>query len=133
MSSARLSFRNRTLSTPFASLVVLPMLDERQFRMHCDQALESLQKRLAEASDRFGFESDMNNGAITVEFEDPPARFVVSPNTPVRQIWVSALSKSFKLVWDEGRGEFALPETGQSLQDLLASKISDLLGEQVEL
>lgn len=108
------------------------MLDEHQFRACCDRALDSLQKALARASDEFGFESDMNNGAITVEFEDPPARFVVSPNTPVRQIWVSAQSKSFKLAWDEARAEFVLPETGQSLNNLLASKIGSQLGAKIE-
>jgi CyaY protein len=109
------------------------MLDEQQFRTQCDRALEALQKALTRASEEFAFESDMNNGAMTVDFEDPPARFVVSPNTPVRQIWVSAQSKSFKLGWDEGRGEFVLDETGQSLSDLLARKISEQLGEEVEL
>jgi CyaY protein len=109
------------------------MLDEQQFRTYCDQALEDLHKALARASDEFGFESDMNNGAITVEFEDPPARFVVSPNAPVRQIWVSAQSKSFKLAWDDTRGEFVLPETGESLRALVANKITDQLGEKVVL
>jgi CyaY protein len=109
------------------------MLDERQFRTYCDRALDSLQKALARASDRFGFESDMNNGAITVEFEDPPARFVVSPNAPVRQIWVSAQSRSFKLSWDEAREEFVLPETGEGLRALMAGKIGAQLGEEVEL
>ena len=50
--------------------------------------------RLAAASDRFDFDSDINAGALTVEFEDPRERFVVSPNAPVRQIWVSANVKS---------------------------------------
>lgn len=109
------------------------MLDEHQFRTNCDQALDALQQALARASDEFGFESDMNNGAITIEFDDPPARFVVSPNAPVRQIWVSAQSKSFKLAWDEARGEFVLPETGESLRELVANKISDQLGEKVVL
>jgi frataxin len=109
------------------------MLDESHFRKYCDEALDALQKALARASEEHGFESDINNGAITVEFEDPPARFVVSPNAPVRQIWVSAQAKSFKLAWDEARGEFVLPETGQGLRDLMAAKISGQLGKQVEL
>jgi frataxin-like iron-binding protein CyaY len=35
---------------------------------------------------------------LQIVFEEPaPAKFVVSPNAPVRQIWVSALSRSYKL------------------------------------
>jgi CyaY protein len=33
---------------------------------------------------------------------------VVSPNAPVRQIWVSALSRSFKLSWSADEKTFAL-------------------------
>lgn len=109
------------------------MLDEQQFKTFCDQALDSLYKALVRASDQFEFEADMNNGALTVEFEEPPAKFVVSPNTPVRQIWVSAHSRSFKLDWDEARKTFILPVTGQNLNELLAEHISTQIGESVTL
>ena len=48
----------------------------------------------------------LNAGALAIEFETPPAKFVVSPNSPVSQIWVSAQSKSFKLDWDAARGAY---------------------------
>ena len=35
-------------------------------------------------------------------------KFVVSPNAPVRQIWVSAMSRSYKLPWSSEAGAFAL-------------------------
>ena len=60
------------------------MIDESTFRQVADGALDSLFKALTRASDSFDFEADMNNGALTVEFDDPPAKFVVSPNAPVR-------------------------------------------------
>ena len=91
------------------------MIDEAAFRQAADRALESLFKSLTRAGDSFDFEADMNNGALTVEFEDPPAKFVVSPNTPVRQIWVSAHSKSFKLDWNEAAESFVLSESGETL------------------
>ena len=47
-----------------------------------------------------GFEVEEQNGVLNVLFEDPPGKFVITPNTPVRQIWISALSTSFKLDWD---------------------------------
>lgn len=58
---------------------------------------------------------------------------MISPNAPVRQIWVSAHSKSYKLDWDAGRGEFVLSETGKSLKDLAAWAVSEQLGEEVRL
>ncbi len=109
------------------------MINEQEFRKHSDEALDGLNHALIVAGDEYEFETDFNAGALTVEFEHPPARFVVSPNTPVRQIWVSALSKSFKLDWDPARGFFVLPETGQTLRELMANRISDLLGENITL
>jgi CyaY protein len=95
--------------------------------------MNDLYRALNDASDDYAFEADFNAGALTVEFEDPPAKFVISPNTPVRQIWVSAHSKSYKLDWDKGDGAFVFPETGQSLQILIEEAIGRQLGQEVSL
>lgn len=108
-------------------------MDDQTFRNRADAALADLHKRLSEASDRHDFEADFNAGAMAIEFEDPPAKFVVSPNAPVRQIWVSAHSKSFKLEWDEARGAFVLPSTKQTLVEMIGEAIGQQLGETVSL
>lgn len=109
------------------------MIDEQEFRVRCDAALEDLYKALGRAADQHEFDPDMNNGALSVAFEDPPAKFVVSPQAPVRQVWVSAHAKSFKFDWDPGRGDFVLSETGDSLKQMMAKAISQQLGEPVSL
>ncbi|HEX4747926.1 MAG TPA: iron donor protein CyaY [Bryobacteraceae bacterium] len=108
-------------------------MDEQEFKTRADAALESLYKKLSAASDEFEFEPDFNSGALAVEFEEPRAKFVVSPNTPVRQIWVSAHSRSFKLDWNDSRSAFVLPDTGQSLNELMASVIAQQIGDEVTL
>lgn len=108
------------------------MLDEQQFRLQADASLERLQRLLLSVADEHDFETDLG-GALTIEFEDPPARFVVSPNAPVRQIWVSAHSKSYKLDWEPARGEFVLPDTGQTLPELMAEAITKRVGTPVTL
>lgn len=108
-------------------------MDEQEFRNRADSSLQSLYSKLSAASDRYDFEPDFNSGALAIEFEEPKAKFVVSPNTPVRQIWVSAHSRSFKLDWDAAKQAFVLPETNQTLQDLIASAIGQHLGETVTL
>jgi len=102
-------------------------MDEQEFKKKADASMESLYKSLSAESEDAGFEADFNSGALAIEFEDPPAKFVVSPNTPVRQIWVSAHSRSFKLDWDARQGDFALPETGQTLPVLIRSAIQQQL------
>ena len=108
------------------------MIDEQEFRARSEQALISLQRSLERASDRHDFEVDSNAGALSIEFEDPPAKFVVSPNAPVRQIWVSARVQSFKLDWSGESAAFTLPD-GRTLHQLIAGVVSEQLGEQVSL
>ena len=110
------------------------MLDELTFRRNADQAIESLKKSLIEAEEDGGFEVEEQNGVLNVVFEQPPAKFVITPNTPVRQIWISALSTSFKLDWSEATGEFVLPKDSLPLKPLVAKLINEQLGEEsVEL
>ena len=109
------------------------LIDEREFHRRADEALSQLYKQLSRAAEDGEFEPDFNSGALSIEFEDEGPRFVVSPNTPVRQIWVSALSKSYKLDWDETRGAFILPETSATLNTLMAEVIGLHLGRPVTL
>ncbi|MEP6716517.1 MAG: iron donor protein CyaY [Terriglobia bacterium] len=108
-------------------------LDEQQFRDAADQALTKLQRDLERASDNHDFDVESNQGALSIEFENPPAKFVVSPNSPVRQIWVSARVKSFKLDWDEARQTFVLGSDGRSLHQLIGDVITEQTGESVSL
>jgi iron-sulfur cluster assembly protein CyaY len=82
---------------------------EQEFRLRADQALEDLQQELLPFADENGLEIDLRNGVLQIVFEEPePAKFVVSPNAPVQQIWVSARMRSFKLAWSDDAGTFAL-------------------------
>jgi iron donor protein CyaY len=109
------------------------MLSEQEFQTASDAALQDLYKALSAAADHHPLEPDFNEGALTIEFEEPPGKFVVSPNRAVSQIWISALVKSFKLNWDPARSSFVLPETGQSLRELMADLAGRQLGELVIL
>ena len=108
-------------------------MDDQEFQTRAGAALEDLNQRLSAASSQHFFEHDFNSGALSVEFEDSPSKFVVSPNSPVRQIWVSAHSKSYKLDWDSAESSFILPATGQSLTELIQEAITKQLGEEVSL
>jgi len=103
------------------------MQDELEFRRAAEGALEALKKHLIarEEEDEAGFEVEEQGGVLNVVFEEPPAKFVVTPNTPVRQIWISALSTSFKLDWAAAAGAFVLPRTGEKLIPLVDRLIEE--------
>ena len=93
-------------------------ISEQDFRLAADGALERLQHSLLPLADEHGFEVELQNGVLQIVFEDPsPAKFVVSPNAPVRQIWVSAMSRSYKLAWQPESSTFALD--GESLDAMM--------------
>jgi len=107
-------------------------MDDREFQLRSDAALDALNRRLAAVADEYEFDPDLNNGALTIEFEESGERFVVSPNAPVKQIWISALTKSFKLDWDDGQGAFVHPESGRMLDEQVRWAMQQRLGSEFE-
>src|SRR5208337_4243146 len=99
------------------------MLNENDFRKRADAALEALKKSLITAEESADFEVEDQSGALHLSFDDG-SRFVISPNAPVRQIWISALATSFKLDWSEAQRDFVLQKTGELLKPLTARLIN---------
>jgi CyaY protein len=109
-------------------------MDEKDFQRKADAAFDDLKRRLLTLGDEHDFDVEGESGKLEVIFEEPEeARFVVSPNTPVREIWISALSTSFKLSWSDFKNAFVLEKTGESLLDVMSRVVSQQLGQQVHL
>ncbi len=108
------------------------MLSEHEFQKKSDVLFDELKKRLLRQGDIHDFDVEGESGKLEIIFEEPePARFVVSPNAPIREIWVSALSTSFKLGWSEENKAFLLPKTGEDLFAVMSRVISQQLNTQV--
>ncbi len=105
------------------------MIDEATFRRESDRALEFLKQSLIDAEEEGGFEAEDNNGVLNVLFDEGSAKFVFTPNTPVRQIWISAQSTSFKLDWSESASAFVLAKTGEALKPLTQRLLRELLAD----
>jgi len=107
-------------------------VDEQEFRKHADAALEALRKRLLDLSDEFEFEVEGEGEKLELYFEEPEeTRFVISPNTAARQIWISALSTSFKLGWSETAGAFVMEKTGETLTAVMSRILTQQIGSAV--
>ena len=105
-------------------------MDEQEFRGLSDRALTALKQQLIAAEDTGDYEAEEQNGVLTVGFDTPPGKFVITPNTPVRQIWISALSTSFKLDWDESESAFVYPRTREDMRTLVGRLIAEHTGEE---
>src|ERR1700757_518650 len=108
------------------------MLTEHDFQKKADAAFEDLKRRLLRLGDEHAFDVEGESGKLEVIFDEPePAKFVISPNTPIREIWISALSTSFKLAWSESRNAFVHEKSGEDLLQVMSRVVSQQLGEQV--
>jgi iron donor protein CyaY len=104
----------------------MPLTDQ-EFAIKSDEALQQARRALMALADDAGFELELQNGVLNLEFEEPSeTKFVVSPNAPVRQVWVSAMARSYKLGWSDDLNAFAL--NGEPLSRLLDRLTRTFLG-----
>jgi iron donor protein CyaY len=102
-------------------------LSETEFRNESETALQRLNRSLGVVAEERDAEVLYQNGVLTVEFEEPtPGKMVISPNSPVRQIWISAQMRSFKLDWNGTA--FMFSPTNESLDVLVGRLIGEQLG-----
>jgi len=105
-------------------------LSEQEFRLKSDEALQQARRALMSLADAdAGFELELQNGVLNLVFEEPSeTKFVVSPNAPVRQVWVSAMGKSYKLPWSPEQASFVI--NGETLSQLLDRLTRTFLGKR---
>jgi iron-sulfur cluster assembly protein CyaY len=92
--------------------------------------MDSLKRSLMAAEDSADIEVEDQAGALHISFDDG-SRFVISPNAPARQIWISALATSFKLDWSEAADDWVLSKSNERLKELVARLINQQLGEEL--
>ncbi len=109
------------------------MISEADFRDYVTEALEDLEDRVGPISEEHDFEVESSEGMLTFIFEKPSAaKFIISPNSPARQIWVSALSTSFKFDWDDEQDSFVLDKTREPFPKVIADLLSRQLGQNIK-
>jgi iron donor protein CyaY len=102
-------------------------LSEAEFRTRCDDAFNKLNRALDVVAEEHDVEILLQNGVLSIGFEEPnPGKIVISPQTPTRQIWISAQSTSFKLDWNGSA--FVFPATGETLNQLIGRLTGEQLG-----
>jgi iron donor protein CyaY len=112
---------------------MMAAMDERQFQQCAEKSMERLTQALYAAEEEGGFEVEERGGALHISFEDGAGAFVISPNSAARQLWISALSTSFKLDWSETEADFVLASSGEALHPLMGRLLSQQTGNTVTL
>src|SRR5437868_12103586 len=95
------ALQKRSLAGRISLVYAQSMLEEKDFQRKADAAFDGLKKRLLVLGDAHGFDVEGEAGKLEVIFEEPEeAKFVISPNTPVRdrKSTTSELQSRFDLV-----------------------------------
>lgn len=105
-------------------------ISEAEFRQHAEQAIAELERAFGELAEERDIDVQIEGGVLSVTFEEgEPGKFIVSPNSSVRQVWVSARVSSFKFDWSEATGQFVFAATGETLRQAMTRLTQEQLGD----
>ena len=105
-------------------------LSESEFQEKAERAIEELEEAFAAVGEQRDVDVDVQGGVLSVTFEEgEPGRFIVSPNSSVRQLWVSARVASYKFDWSEAAGGFVLAGTGEPIKQVMTRLTREQLGD----
>ncbi|HSB08086.1 MAG TPA: iron donor protein CyaY [Blastocatellia bacterium] len=105
-------------------------ISDVEFQKRSEQIIGELERAFGELAEERDIDVQVEAGVLTVSFEEgEPGRFIVSPNSSVRQLWVSARMGSYKFDWvDETRG-FVLAGKDEALKQVLTRLTREQLGD----
>jgi len=105
-------------------------ISEAEFQQHAEQAIAELERAFGELAEERDIDVQVEGGMLSVNFEEgEPGKFIVSPNSSVRQLWVSARVSSFKFDWSEQTDEFVFAATGETLRQVMTRLTQEQLGD----
>jgi iron donor protein CyaY len=105
-------------------------LNEADFARKAEAAIGELEEAFGALAEARDVDVETEGGVLTVTFEEgEPGRFIVSPNSSVRQLWVSARVSSYKFNWSDEAGGFVLTGTLEPLKDVMSRLTREQLGD----
>lgn len=106
-------------------------LSEHDFQEKAERAIQQLEDAFAALSEARDIDVEVEGGVLSVSFEEgEPGRFIVSPNSSVRQLWVSARVASYKFDWSGEANEFVLAGTAEPIKQVMTRLTREQLGDE---
>lgn len=105
-------------------------LSENEFQAHAEQKIHELEDAFADLGETHDLDVEVAGGVLSVTFEEgEPGKFIISPNSSVRQLWVSARVASYKFDWSAAANDFVLAGTGEPIKQVMARLTREQLGD----
>lgn len=104
--------------------------DDAEFQRKVEAAIGDLERAFVNLADDRDIDVEVEGGVLSVTFEEgEPGKFIVSPNSSAKQVWVSARVSSFKFNWSDEAGSFVLAQTGEPLKQVMSRLAAEQLGD----
>src|ERR1044071_9501797 len=105
-------------------------LSDAEFQNKAEAAIEELEQAFGDLADDRDIGLQVEGGVLAVTFEEgEPGKFIISPNSSAKQLWVSARVSSFKFDWSAAAGGFVLAGKGDSLKDVMTRLTREQLSD----
>ena len=105
-------------------------ISEAEFQQRAERAVAELEHAFGELAEERDIDVQLEGGVLSIAFDEgEPGKFIVSPNSSVRQIWVSARVSSLKFAWSEQTEQFVLAATGETLRQAMTRLTQEQLGD----
>ena len=105
-------------------------ISEAEFKEKSEHAILEVERAFGELAEQQDIDVEVEGGVLTVTFEEgEPSKFILSPNSSARQIWLSARMSSFKFDWSEASGAFILSGSDESLKQVIVRLTREQLGD----
>ena len=105
-------------------------LSDAEFQSRAEAAIAELEQAFSRLADDRDIDVQVEGGVLSIDFEEgEPGRFIVSPNSSARQVWVSARVSSFKFGWSDEAATFVLAGTNETLKDVMTRLAREQLAD----
>jgi CyaY protein len=110
----------------------MALMEEKRYRQLVDEAFARIDAAFADVDPDVA-ESTVSQGTLTIVFPGN-RRFIVSPQTPVRQIWVAFKDRAWHLDYEAATGRW-IDDRGQGIElyALVARVTADATGVTVKV
>ena len=107
-------------------------MDEQSYRHLVDETFRRIDEAFGDVDPDLA-ESSLSQGALTISFPDG-ARCIVSPQPPVRQVWVAFRDRAWHLNWDPDRSAW-YDDRGEGLElfALIQTVVKEAAGVELTL
>lgn len=103
------------------------------FSQQYETTIRTLEAKLSELIDNgAALDFTRSGDVLTIEFEDGE-KIVITPQSPMQQLWISANYAGYRFNWSEEKNEWVDEKGGEELNRFLASALRNKLGDSFQL